>query len=174
MPWEFLSSRQPGPLVSITFQALHDSYPNTLCLNETEMHIWYLQFGTKVWTASQSRLIRYCELFRVKKDFCILVLDLIYCEVVTTQSVTGEIVEPTGFLNSLMCLWLTHKSRGGHFLHWAFMHCLQNLFGKSCGHGHYTALGAVHGDWCAGRHPSAYTIPEDSPSCFLCMCFSTT
>lgn len=36
---------------------------------------------------------------------------------------------------------LTVKSRGGHFLHWAFMHCLHKLFGKSSGHEHYTVSG---------------------------------
>lgn len=39
VPWEFLSSRQPESPVFITFQVLHDSYPNILCLNETEKHI---------------------------------------------------------------------------------------------------------------------------------------
>lgn len=103
-----------------------------------------------------------------------MVLDLVCCEIAMTKSVTGETVEPRGFLNSLVCLWLTDKSRGGHFLHWAFMHCLQNLFGKSCGHRHYAVPRAAHGYWCAGTSPSTHSIPEDSPSCFLCMCFSTT
>lgn len=137
------------------------------------MHIWYLQFGTKIWTLSQNGIIQINSewLIQSEKGLLYLVLDLIYCEIVTTKSVTGETAEPTCFLNRSMCWWLADKSRGGH---WAFMHCLKNLFGESCGHGHYTALQAAHGDWWTGRGPGTYSIPEDSPSCFLCMCFSTT
>lgn len=39
-----------------------------------------------------------------------MVLDLIYCEIVMTKSITGETEEPTGFLNSSVCWWLADKS----------------------------------------------------------------
>lgn len=141
------------------------------------MHIWYLQFGTKVWTLSQNGLIQFCELFRVKRDFCILVLDLIYCEIVMTKSVIGETVEPTGFLNSSIC-WLLSLEVGISCIELsciACITCLERALVTSITQSPGCTWRLMCRQKCQYlQHPRRLTQLLPLPAPFSCLCFYLT